>query len=225
MLKGLGFYTALLFSVSEGPLCWHEFPFSWRLEALLTKWAGHLTGYFHKDFAMPANFSGISSLIERQPMRLELFGTLLGMLAPSLYRETGGDLWQGVCKFAVTHKLRFLRWKKKKNPQAVGFPSTKKKWCLFPPCAECDWDSQASLASGGRKGSEWLKSCSSLPALCKPSPTVWFLSCWYHSSCVNHSEFFACSWRDLTGSKESRMIRHPTACQAFLENKWKSYYW
>lgn len=66
---------------------------------------------------MPANFSGISSLIERQPMRLELFETLLGMLAPSLYRETGGDLWQGVCKFAVTHKLRFLRLgEKKKNP-------------------------------------------------------------------------------------------------------------
>lgn len=128
MLKGLGFYTALLFSVSEGPLCWHEFPFSWRFEALLTKWAGHLTGYFHKDFAVPANFSGISSLIERQPMRLELFGTLLGMLAPSLYRETGGDLWQGVCKFAVTHKLRFFKMKKKKRKKTPN----RKQLAVFP---------------------------------------------------------------------------------------------
>lgn len=74
---------------------------------------------------MPANFSGISSLIERQPMRLELFETLLGMLAPSLYRETGGDLWQGVCKFAVTHKLRFLRLEEKKKPQ------TSSSWLSF----------------------------------------------------------------------------------------------
>lgn len=37
LLKGLGFYTELLFSVSGGSLCWHEFPFSWRFEALLTK--------------------------------------------------------------------------------------------------------------------------------------------------------------------------------------------
>lgn len=80
---------------------------------------------------MPANFSGISSLIERQPMRLELFGTLLGMLAPSLYRETGGDLWQGVCKFAVTHKLRFLRWKKKKTLKQLAFLPQRRNGVCF----------------------------------------------------------------------------------------------
>lgn len=33
VVKGLGVNTALLFSLSEGPLCWHEFLFSWRSES------------------------------------------------------------------------------------------------------------------------------------------------------------------------------------------------
>lgn len=33
LLKGLGVNTTLLFSLSEGPLCWHEFLFSWRSES------------------------------------------------------------------------------------------------------------------------------------------------------------------------------------------------
>lgn len=28
------------------------------------------------------------------------------------YREVGGDLWQGLCKFAAAHKFRFLRLNK-----------------------------------------------------------------------------------------------------------------
>lgn len=33
LLQGLGVNTTLLFSLSEGPLCWHEFLFSWRSES------------------------------------------------------------------------------------------------------------------------------------------------------------------------------------------------
>lgn len=33
LLKALGVNTALLFFLCEGPLCWHEFLFSWRAES------------------------------------------------------------------------------------------------------------------------------------------------------------------------------------------------
>lgn len=52
-------------------------------------------------------------------MRLKLFGTQDGILAFTLYREMGGDLWQGLCKFAVAHKFRF---EDEKRLRAVSFP-------------------------------------------------------------------------------------------------------
>lgn len=77
------------------------------LKALLTKWVTFL-GYFHKA----------GQLLPRQTTFLEFPFRYKGnqrgwnYLEHSVefwllsYREMGGDLWQGLCKFAVAHKFR-----------------------------------------------------------------------------------------------------------------------
>lgn len=78
-------------------------------------------------------------------MRLELFGTQDGILAFTLYRETGGDLWWGLCKFAVAHKFRF---EDEKRLTAVSFPWRDRNSVTFHLLLGGTEERQASVVSG-----------------------------------------------------------------------------
>lgn len=107
-------------------------------------------------------------------MRLELFGTQDGILAFTLYRETGGDLWQGLCKFAVAHKFRF---EDEKGLTTVSFPLRDRNRVTFHLLLSRTEERQASHSGWVGKGFLNLKSISLISSVI-PRPlkkTVQFL--------------------------------------------------